>query len=76
MNDDDPIIDTVDAILAILQRFEPIDRSMILLLAHAKLWADFGNGPAETMIIRYCKDFVKLVKMFKGDPLPPDRTLQ
>jgi len=75
MNVDDPI-DTVDAILAILQRYKPIDRSMILLLAHAKLWADYGNGPAEAMITRYVTDFVNLVALFKGGPLPPGRTLQ
>jgi hypothetical protein len=75
MSDDDHI-DAADAILAILQHHEPMVSSAILLLAHAKLWADFGKGPAEAMITRYATDFVALVKLFKGDPLPPNQTLQ
>ena len=75
MSNDD--LDVAAAIiLTILQRYEPIDRSTILLLAHARLWAACGKGSTATMIRHYTESFVALTELFKDDQTPLDQTLQ
>jgi hypothetical protein len=70
-----------DCLLGILKggTKEPVDACIVLMMAHAKLWHQYGSADIDKtfeMLDMYVRDFFKMTTYADKSPAPSTETLQ